>query len=475
MTSKSMTIQTKQSKQLKQGWKPHAYQKKAVKMMLENCSLGLFLDPGLGKTSITLGALKILKEQKLVERVLIIAPLRVCYSVWPKEIKKWKDFENLECIILHGKDKDKNINKKADIYLINPEGLPWLLEHPMFRYLFKNQMLAVDESSKFKDTSTKRFTLLKKVLHMFHRRYILTGTPAPNGMLDLFGQIYILDLGAALGKYITHYRSKYFYPSGFNGYEWKLMEGADKRIQNAIRPLTLRLDANDYLTLPDLIVNRVDVDLEGKALRAYQEMEKELVAAIDKGEIIASNAAVASGKCSQIANGGIYDQDRNVHHIHDLKAQAVAEIVAQLNGSPALVAYEYGHDLTRLLDVLGKDTPYIGGGVTPKRSSEIEAAWNRGEIPVLLGQPQSIAHGLNLQNAGNHVIWHSLTWNFENYDQFNRRVLRQGNTHSKVFVHHIVAKDTVDELKLFALARKYRTQKDLFDALNTYLKNKMKK
>lgn len=470
---KSTTKQTKLLKQSKLGWKPHAYQRKAVKFMLQNSCAALFLDPGLGKTSITLESVKILKHEGMVDKVLIIAPLRVVYSVWPKEMAKWKNFEKMTISILHGKDKEKNLAKEADVYIINPEGLSWLLVHKDFKKMGFD-MLVVDESSKFKSTSSKRFKTLRPILPSFNRRYILTGSPAPNGLLDLFGQIYILDLGAALGRYITNYRSRFFYPTGFGGYEWKLQDGAEDRIQKQIRPLVLRLDADDYLDLPELIINPVEVELDKKAWAIYKEMEDELIAAIEDGDVVAVNAAVATGKCSQIANGGIYDGDGKPFFIHDLKAQAVADIVDELNGTPALVAYEYGHDLDRLRKVLGSDTPYIGGGVTPAKAAGIETAWNRGEIPVLLGQPQSIAHGLNLQNAGNHVIWHSLTWNFENYDQFIRRVRRQGSKHKRVFVHHIIAKDTVDEIKLMALNRKFRTQKDLFDALNRFLKKKNK-
>ena len=469
--SKFTTPTKKQLKPLSLDWKPHDYQKKAVKFMLENCSAGLFLDPGLGKTSITLAALKILKQKKMFNRALIIAPLRVCYSVWPEEVKKWNDFKHLEVQILHGKDKEKNLGKAADIYLINPEGLNWLFDQKEFK---KNKfdVLIIDESSKFKATGTQRFKKLRPILPRFNRRYILTGTPAPNGLLDLFGQIYILDLGAALGAYISHYRTQYFFDAGHGYPDWRILPGAEEQIQEAIRPLTLRLDAEDYLELPELIVNPVFIELEGKAWEAYKEMEDELILAIEKGDIVAVNAAVASGKCAQIANGGIYDEDKKVHHIHDLKAEAVRDIIAELNGTPALVGYEYGHDLDRLKKALGKNTPHIGGGVSTKRSTEIANAWNNYEIPVLLGQPASMAHGLNLQNAGNHVIWHSLPWNFEHYDQFNRRVRRQGSTHDKVFVHHIVAKNTIDELKLHALNRKFRTQKDLFDALRNFLEEK---
>ena len=433
--------------------------------MLENACAGLFLDPGLGKTSITLAAAKVLKREKLVKRILIIAPLRVCYLVWPNAASKWDDLNRLKIAMLHGEDKEKAYNSDADIFLINPEGLPWLAAKKKHNF----DMLVVDESTKFKTTNSQRFKLLKTMLPAFRRRYILTGTPAPNGLMDIFGQIFILDLGAALGSFITHYRNTYFYPTGFGGYDWKLQEGAEKRIQERIKPLTLRLEAKDHLELPQLIESTITLQLPPKLRKLYKEMEQDLFATLRKGDVSAANAAVASMKCCQIANGGIFDEGGKIHQLHMIKAEAVAERIEELQGMPALVAYEFEHDLLRLQQVLGKKTPYIGGGVTPKRSQEIEQAWNRGDIPVLLAQPASISHGLNLQNAGNRVLWHSLIWNFENYDQFNKRVLRQGSKHSHVFVDHFVMDDTVDEAKVMSLKTKDNTQRSLLNGLKDYM------
>lgn len=468
MTSKSTTTAVKLFTRLKEHWNPHKYQRKAVKFVIQQGAAALFLDPGLGKTSIFLAAVKILKKEKLINKVLIIAPLRVCYLVWPKEVVKWHDFKDLKVQILHGKDKEKNLYKEADIYLINPEGLTWLVTHNLKKLGF--DMLGIDESSKFKAANTKRFKQLKLLLPIFRRRVIMTGTPSPNGMMDLFSQIFILDGGAALGRFITHYRNNYFYPTGFGGYEWKLQNGAEQKIQNAIKPLVLRMEAKDYLELPELIENNIYVELPAEARHAYKEMEDELFVDLAKGDIVAANAAAASMKCRQIANGGVYDEDRGVHQLHMEKAEAVKDLIEELQGTPALVAYDFEHDLGRLQKVLGKNVPYIGGGVSPKRSQEIEKAWNAGEIPVLLGHPASVAHGLNLQNAGNHVIWHSLTWNFENYDQFNKRILRQGSKHKKVFVHHIIAEKTVDVAILTALKFKDNTQKSLLAGLKEYMK-----
>jgi len=449
-------------------WKPLDYQRRAVKFLLQNPVAGLFLDPGLRKTSIVLAALKILKREKMFTRALIVAPLRVCYSVWPSEGRKWRDFHDLKMVILHGKDKEKNLDKEADIYLINPEGLQWL-----FARNFKSlgfDILVIDESSKFKASNTKRFKLLKPVLRHFSRRYILTGSPAPNGLLDLFSQIYILDLGAALGQYISHFKHNYFYPTGYGGYEWRLQPGAEKRIQERIAPITFHLEAADYLELPKLVINDIKLQLPPAAREVYREMERELIARLERNEITAMNAAAATMKCRQIANGGVYDDMKTIHHIHDVKTEAVVDLVDELGGSPVLIAYEFDHDLKRLLKGLGKDTQYIGAGVDPKKLAKIEEAWNRGELTKLLGQMTSVAHGLNLQEGMcSHVAFHSLTYNFELYTQFFRRVLRSGNKAKKVVVHRFIMEDTVDEAMVAALEAKDRTERGFLHALKRHL------
>lgn len=473
MTSKSTTMPKKQSPQSSLDWTPAPYQKKVIKFALENSYAGLFLDPGLRKTSIILAVVKILKKEKKIDKVLIVAPLRVCYLVWPAEVQKWKDFNNLTISVLHGPQKEKALQTDADMYVINPEGLEWLFSHKDFKKK-KFNMLVLDESTKFKSTNTQRFKRLRRVLPRFKRRYILTGTPFPNSYMDLFGQIYVLDLGESLGKFITHFRNKYFYPTGYGGYTWELQPGADKLIQDKIKDFTVRLEADDYIDLPKLIVNPVQVILPPDAQSIYEEMEDDLIASIKKKEVVASTAAVASGKCSQIANGGVYDEDSNTIHVHDAKVQAVQDIISELNGAPALVAYEFGHDLERLLRHFGKNTPVLGKGVSPKRSAEIERDWNRGKIPILLCNPASVGHGLNMQESGNHIIFHSIPWNYENYYQFIRRIRRSGAKHKSVFVHHIIAKNTIDEVKIMGLNRKFRNQKDFFEGLKDFLLGKEK-
>lgn len=471
MTSKFTTTRKKPSKPSGNVWKPHAYQKTGVKFLLENTCAGLLLRPGMGKTSITLAALKVLKEKKMFSRALIIAPVRPCYLVWPKEVANWEQFKDFKVVILHGKDKDKNIDKDADLYIMNPEGLPWLLHTKRYKRIGAD-ILIIDESSNFRNTSTQRFRLLKPILQTFQRRWILTGTPTPKSLMDIFGQIYILDLGNALGQFITHFRNRYFYPSGFGGYDWQLQEGAEDKIYAAIKPLTLHISEEDHLDLPAFVPNRVEIELDKPARKMYNEMEKELIIFLKSTEVVAANAAVASLKCAQIANGGLWGDNRVYHHAHNAKAEAVKELVDALQGSPALIGYEFEHDLQRLLKILGKDGAFLGGGVSMKRSAEIEEEWNKGNLPWLLGQPAAMGHGLNLQKAGNTIIWHSIPWNFEYYEQFNMRVRRQGNAHSHVFLHHIVAKDTVDEAKMMALAGKDKTQKSLLNSLKGYLKSK---
>ncbi len=472
-------------------WQPHAYQKKAVKFLLEHAASALFLDPGLGKTSITLAAIKLLKQKKLLDKVLLIAPLRVCYSVWPKEVSKWTDFGGLKVAVLHGPRKDEALKSDADVYVINPEGLDWLLQAKKTKTAqgktkvevdlrrFKNlgfDTLVVDELSKFKHTNTNRFKGLKLVLNTFRRRWGLTGSPASNGLLDLFGQCYILDQGRTLGPYISHYRMKYFVPS-HDGFSWNIREGAEDEIYERINPLALRMAADDYLDMPALIENNIRVDLPSDVMTMYNQLEEDLIAKLDSKVIVASTAAAASMKCRQVANGGIYldpevqaliklpKSKREWVNLHTEKVDALADLIDELQGSPLLVAYDFEHDLDRLREKLGQDVPYIGGGVSAKRSAELEHLWNAGKLPVLLGHPQAMAHGLNLQEMGNHVCWHSLTWDYELYDQFIRRVLRQGNKSKKVFCHHIMARGTVDEVVLAAVKSKRRGQNALFDAL----------
>ncbi len=453
---------------------PHAYQKKAIKFVISRACAALLLDPGLGKTSIMYAAFKLLRKLGMVERMLVVAPLRPARSVWPGEQSKWDDFAGLRVNVLNGDKKDDLLDSEdADVDVVNPEGLPWLFAAVRARRkVWPWEMLVIDESTRFKHTQTRRFKELKPHLSKFRRRYILTGSPAPNGLLDLFGQIYILDLGNALGRFITHYRSVYFDSTGYGGYTWKPKDDAEQRIYKRLRPLVLRMAAEDYLKLPPLVNNTVSIELPDTARRAYDTMEKLLLSVLEDETVSAANLAAAAMKCRQIANGGIYRDDGDGWvNVHDAKTEAAVELVEELNGKPALVAYEFRHDLERLRKAFGKDTPHLGGGVTAKEQARVEAAWNAGEIPVLLAQPKSVAHGLNLQGVGAAIIWHSLSYDLEEYEQFVRRIWRQGQK-ERVVVHHLVGKGTVDEAIMAALAGKDRTQRRLLAALKVYGRGK---
>ena len=448
-------------------YEPHEYQISAIERMLEKPALGLLMDPGLGKTSCTLSAFSLLKEAGIVSNMLVICPLRPMYETWPKEIKKWDDFHNLKFVFLHGKNKnlDEKYISKNDIFLINPEGLKWLSTFDKWPF----DMLVVDESTKFKNNRSKRFQMLKLRLGQFKRRYILTGTPAPNGLIDLWPQIYILDGGEALGKYVTHYKRKYFYPLISNGrivYKWGLAAGSEEVISQKIKPITIRLDQADYLKLPKLVFKDYYIDLPPKAMKIYKEMEKHFIIELEKIKIVtAVNAAAMSMKIRQIANGGIYTNSKKEwENIHFEKAKLAAEIVDELAGQRVLISYDFKHDRERLMKELKEFDPrYIGGGVSATAAKKRLEDWNGGKYPVLLGHPASVSHGLNLQ-AGNHIILHSLTWNLEDYDQFIKRLWRQGQD-KPVFVYRIIARNTIDEVIIKALAGKSHTQQSLLDKL----------
>ncbi len=411
----------------------------------------------MGKTSITLAAFKILKKKGVANRMLLVAPLRPCYLVWPKEIQKWTDFNGLTYKILHGPKKEpfleEALDEDVDIFVINPEGLDWLLDVKKEKGLsgkvrvsvnikrfkkFGFDTLCVDELSKFKHTQSQRFKIIKHVIPTFNRRWGLTGSPAANGLMGMFGQCYILDEGRTFGPYITKYRATYFDQS-FDGFSYTLKDGADKKIYKRIKPLMLRLAGEDYLDLPAITPNDIMLDMPSSVREIYDQLESDLITRIEDRTVIASNAAVASMKCRQVASGGLYldeevktlikrsqrKADRKWADLHSVKTDALADLVDELQGAP-----------------------------------------------LLLGHPQSIGHGLNLQDAGHHVCWYSLTWDYELYDQFIRRVARQGNKAKRVFVHRLLMKDTIDMVVKASLSSKSRGQNALFSALRTLRKRK---
>lgn len=467
-------------------WKPHNYQLEGMKFLLGRAGRALFFEPGAGKTSTVLGALKTLISDKKVKRVLIIAPLRVCMDTWPNEIEKWSDFNGLTYTVLHGKDKDKNLKKDVDIYLINFEGLDWLLkpvqnggkvEVNQRRWAaFGFDMVVIDELSKFKNIGTKRYKAFKQVATTFKRRWGLTGSPTSNGLMNLFGECYMLDHGETFGPYVTQYRNKYFI-QGRTFWDWRVREGAKDEIFEKIKPLAMVIDAGAAVDLPDLVINDVLVKLPEAAQAIYTSLETDLFAVIGENTIEATIAIAAVNKCQQIANGNIYitpevealvklpTGERTVAKVHTAKFEALSALIEELDGSPLLIGYTFQHDYDEFCAFHKEKLPRIGGGTSDKEAKRLITAWNAGELPVLFGHPASIGHGLNLQQAGNHVCWLSLTWDFELYDQFIRRVYRQGVNAKRVFVHRIIARDTIDETIKFALLAKDKGQKALFDAL----------
>jgi SNF2 family DNA or RNA helicase len=443
-------------------WSPKEYQVEGIKMLLEQGAVALFLDPGLGKTSIVLAALKILKARTLINKVLIVAPLRPMYKVWPDEVAKWSDFNHFVVSILHGPNKQWNLEAHADLYIINPEGLKWLLTNPAFQGF---DVLVIDESGKFKNHASQRFKLLKPLLHLFKRRWILTGTPSPNGLEGLFSQIFILDLGRALTRFITHFRREYFQQTGWNQYDISPKPGAFEQIVGRISPLVYQLSAEDHLQMPKLVFKNLEVNLPPEAMKFYRAFNEHMTASWNQVEFVAGTQAVLSGRLHQVANGALYVSDTKEYVvIHDEKLDALESYIEELAGKPTLVIYEYNHDLERIRGRLG-DIPNLGSGISIRAMESLVDQFNAGTIPVLLGHPGSMGHGLNLQGSCHHVIWFSVPWDLDFYDQTIARVYRQGQKSDSVFVYHIVAIGTKDEDIQATLDVKDAEQQKLMRAL----------
>lgn len=450
-----------------QPWVPLPYMLKAVEHLESRGSAGLALDPGLRKTSITLEAFRRLKERSLVRTMLVVAPLRVCRTVWRQEGAKWSEFRHLKFSLLHGPKKSERLKDAADVYLINPEGVVWLSKQFALRSL-PFDIVVIDELTKFKNHSAERCKALRPRLKGVARRWGLTGSLAPNGWMDIFGQQLMLDNGAALGKYITHYRDSYFQVD-WNGFDYTLQPGAERRIIARIAPYWLQMSADDYMQLPELIQDPRYIELEQDARATYEKMKRDMIASLPEGVVTAANAAATYSKLSQMANGAVYAASHdNVAHIHDGKLDAIEELMEELNGQPLLVAYEFNHDLNRLRERFGADLPHLGKGTTVTQEAEYIARWNRNELPILACHPASAGHGLNLQegNAA-HVCWFGITWDLELYDQFIRRIRRSGNISQRIFNHLLIVRNSIDELKLAALSDKDLTQTRLLKALNT--------
>lgn len=446
-------------------YKPHEYQKYAIEFIKKNPIAAILLDMGMGKTSIVLSALnELMYDSFEVTKVLIIAPLRVARNTWSDEIKKWDHLNGIRYSIAVGAAAERlaALKADADIYIINRENVPWLIEDSEMP--FDYDCVVVDELSSFKNWQAKRFKALMKVRPKIRRIVGLTGTPSSNGLMDLFAEFKVLDMGERLGRFISQYRVNYFKPDRMNGpiiYTYKLLPGAEERIYGRISDITISMKATDYLDMPELISNEYKVYLDDDERSKYEEMKDELVLQLPGGEITAANAASLSGKLSQLANGAIYDDDGSVNAFHERKLDALEDLIESANGKPILVAYWFKHDLARITERLNK----LKVVFEKQDSDKSIEKWNAGELQVGLIHPASAGHGLNLQSGGNVIVWFGITWSLELYQQTIARLWRQGQTSGTVTVIHIVTEDTVDERILKALEAKDQTQSALIDAV----------
>lgn len=425
---------------------------------------------GLGKTVTTLTAVKELKYNRFdVRKVLVIAPKKVAEGTWTKEKDKWDHTKMLRVSqILGSRSKRiRALNTPADLYIINRENVVWLVDY--YRNSWPFDMVVVDESSSFKSHKAKRFKALSSVGPHINRMVELTGTPSPNGLEDLWAQLYLLDGGERLGKRYTQFRERYFQPDkrGNDGmiYSYEAKPGTEESILQKISDICISMKAEDYLQLPEVTYHQIPVVLNQKAERAYRELERKMVLDLPEDEISVASAAALSNKLLQLANGAIYDDDRNVHEIHGCKIESFLELVESLQGKPALVFYNYQHDRERILKALDKS----GLRIRELKNIQDEDDWNAGKIDILLTHPASSAYGLNLQQGGNHVVWFGLTWNYELYTQANKRLHRQGQT-ERVIIHHLVCTGTRDEDVIQALERKDNVQEWVMRSLKARIK-----
>ena len=445
----------------------HDYQVKAVDMIVNNFNCGLFLDMGLGKTVSTLTAIQELREIGFIDKVLIIAPKKVAQVTWKDEINNWEHLKGLRISVIDGTVAQRRaaMMADADIYTVSRDNVVWLVvEHGGVKLPY--DMVVIDELSSFKNYASKRFKALRRVRKFIPRVVGLTGTPAPNGLIDLWAQMFLIDEGKRLGKTITGYRDRFFTAGRRNGdivYQWDLKspaEETEQKISDLIKDICISMSAEDYLKMPDKLMYYDRVKLSDKDFKAYKTFEREQVLEfIESGETItAASAAALSNKLQQFANGAMYDADRKVLQLHDEKIEKLKELVEAANGQPVLIAYSFKHDLDKIMGALKEYKP-----VKLEKPEQI-ADWNAGKINVLVTHPASAGHGLNLQKGGHIMIWYGLTWALELYQQFNARLYRQGQK-KPVSIHHIIAADTVDEKIIKSLDGKDTTQRSLMDAI----------
>lgn len=439
---------------------PHQYQEYAIQKIIDTPAAGLFLDMGLGKTVITLTALEELKNTYFdAGKILVIAPLRVAQDTWSRETAKWDHLQHITISKILGSrtQREKALKAEADVYVINRENVPWLVSMTGSKWPFDT--VVIDELSSFKSSKSKRFRALRRVRPLMQRIIGLTGTPTPNGLHDLWAQLYLLDQGERLGRTITGYRDRYFTPGRRDGhivYEWRQKDEAENRVYEKISDICVSMSAKDWLDLPERIERMVPVTLTANTRKKYEKLEKDLLLPFDDSDVTADTAAVLSNKLLQIANGAVYDENKDVQEVHHAKLDALEDLIEAANGKTILCFYTYKHDLSRIMKRFPEAKKLEG--------PEDIKAWNKGEIPLLLTHPASAGHGLNLQDGGHNIVWFGLTWSLELYQQANARLDRQGQK-ERVIIHHLVAENTLDETVSSRLADKTAGQDALLEAV----------
>lgn len=452
-------------------YKPHNYQQVAAEFIMEHPIAAIILEMGLGKTSITLTAIeRLLYDSFEVNKVLVVAPLRVARTTWSDEIKKWDHLKHLTYSIVVGSAKERKaaLEKDADIYIINRENLQWLIEDSGYPFIW--DMVVLDELSSFKNWQSKRFKAFMKVRPSVKRVIGLTGTPSSNGLMDLFAEFKCIDMGERLGRFISQYRVNYFKPDRMNGpivYSYKLLPGAEERIYDKISDITISMKALDYLEMPELISNSYLVYMDEDEVQQYIDLKEDYILPAVGDEVTAANAATLTGKLMQMANGAVYADSGEELWIHDKKLDALEDIIEAANGKPLMVAYWFKHDLRRIEERLrALKVPFerLDSDASIKK-------WNEGKLPIALIHPASAGHGLNLQSGGSMLVWFGLTWSLELYQQTVARLWRQGQTAETVVVTHIITAGTIDEDVLKALEHKEGMQFALIEAVKAEVRN----
>ena len=453
-------------------WEPKEYQIKAMQFVLENSNCGLFMRMGEGKTSVVLGALAVLKMKKAMRRAIIVAPSRVCNNVWPQEREKWADFSDLTMSVLHGSRKDRLLEAfDHDIAVISVDSLAWAVKTGVFEKV-NADVLIVDESSFVKSPTSMRFRILRSLVDRFSRRIILTGTPSPNGAMDLWAQMYVVDQGRSLEQFITRYRMKYFVDVGYGFPDWKLREGADDEIAERIKQVVFRSDDPEIAAMmPEVRLNSVPVDMDPSTRLHYSALEKDFFLALGDDKVMPPNAAALSQKLRMVCNGTIVThvtdgagvETRGMVKLHAAKLEALDSIVSEAGGKPLLVFYEFIADKDA---ICGRySAPHIGGGVSDAAAMKLVSDFNKGKIPLLVVHPRSAGFGLNLQEACNEAVWYGPTWDCGVYEQAMARIARQGQKEKHDIIHTIVCKDSIEERVEAALAGKVSSQQELLAAI----------